>query len=175
MTVWDPNLLSVQGKCIMCEGTYSLSRPPKIFLLLWHQGLYSLLLPVPLLVVVLRSPLEHTWSLCFSFHLYKSSFFCFFKIFWYGPFLKSLLNLFQYCFYFMFWFFGCKACGILAPRPGVKPVSPALESKVLTTGPPGKSHMLSFLILSKSIENHDLFLLWFDNSKDHFLHPTLAP
>ena len=30
----------------------------------------------------------------------------------YGPFLKSLLNLLQYCFYFMFWFFGPKTCGI---------------------------------------------------------------
>ena len=38
----------------------------------------------------------------------------------------------------MFWFFGLKACGILAPWPGIKP-APALEGKVLTTGPPGKS------------------------------------
>ena len=31
-------------------------------------------------------------------------------------FLKSLLNLLQYCFcFFMFWFFGREACGILAP------------------------------------------------------------
>ena len=29
----------------------------------------------------------------------------FFKIFWCGPFLKSLLNLLQYCFCFMFWCF----------------------------------------------------------------------
>ena len=36
----------------------------------------------------------------------------------------------------MFWFFGHEACGILAPRPGIEP---AVESKVLTTGPPGKS------------------------------------
>ena len=31
------------------------------------------------------------------------------------------------------------ACGILVPRPGLEPVSPALESGFLTTGPPGKS------------------------------------
>ena len=31
------------------------------------------------------------------------------------------------------------ACGILVPRPGVKPESPALEYGFLTTGPPGKS------------------------------------
>ena len=43
---------------------------------------------------------------------------------------------------YMFWFFGLKACGILAPWPGVEPASPALEDEVLTTGPPGKSHIL---------------------------------
>ena len=36
------------------------------------------------------------------------------------PFLKSLLNLLQYCFCFMFWFFGHNTCGILAPWPGIE-------------------------------------------------------
>ena len=54
-------------------------------------------------------------------------------------FLKSLLNLLQYCFCFMFWFFGPEAYGILAPQPGIEPAPPALEGEVLTTGPPGKS------------------------------------
>ena len=36
------------------------------------------------------------------------------------------------------WFFGHKACGILAPQPGFKPIPLTLEGKVLTTGPPGK-------------------------------------
>ena len=40
---------------------------------------------------------------------------------------------------FMFWFFGREAYGILAPQPGVEPAPLALEGKVLTTGPPGKS------------------------------------
>ena len=31
------------------------------------------------------------------------------------------------------------AYGILVPRPGIEPVSPALEGGFLTTGPPGKS------------------------------------
>ena len=31
------------------------------------------------------------------------------------------------------------ACGILVPRPGIEPVSPALEGRFSTTGPPGKS------------------------------------
>ena len=35
--------------------------------------------------------------------------------------------------------FGHEACGILAPQPGTEPTTPALEGKVLTTGPPGKS------------------------------------
>ena len=39
----------------------------------------------------------------------------------------------------MFWYFGHEACGILAPQPGIEPTPPALEGKVLTTGPPGKS------------------------------------
>ena len=39
----------------------------------------------------------------------------------------------------MFWFFGWKACGILAPLPGIEPAPRALEGEVLTTGPPGKS------------------------------------
>ena len=56
-----------------------------------------------------------------------------------GPFLKSLLNFLQYCFCFMLWLLGLEACGILAPYPGIEPTPPALEGRVLTTGPPGKS------------------------------------
>ena len=59
-------------------------------------------------------------------------------------FLKSLLNMLQYCFCFMFWFFGPEACGILAPQPGIELVPPALEGEVLTTGPPGKSLFVWF-------------------------------
>ena len=39
----------------------------------------------------------------------------------------------------MSWPFEHKACGILVPRPGIKPTPPALEGDALTTGPPGKS------------------------------------
>ena len=35
--------------------------------------------------------------------------------------------------------FGCKACGVLVSQAGIEPTLPALEGKVLTTGPPGKS------------------------------------
>ena len=31
------------------------------------------------------------------------------------------------------------ACGILVPQTGIEPVSPALEGRFLTTGPPGTS------------------------------------
>ena len=38
-----------------------------------------------------------------------------------------------------FFFFSPKACGISALWPGIEPGTPALESEVLTTGPPGTS------------------------------------
>ena len=53
--------------------------------------------------------------------------------------LKVLLNLLQYCFCFLFWFFVREACGILAAPPGIKPAPPALAGEVLTTGPAEKS------------------------------------
>ena len=34
------------------------------------------------------------------------------------------------------------ACGILVPRPGIEPASPAWEGGFLTTGPPGKPPLL---------------------------------
>ena len=47
-----------------------------------------------------------------------------------------------------FWFSGCEACWILSPQPGIKPVPPTLEGKVLTTGPPGKSPCWVFTVCS---------------------------
>ena len=43
-----------------------------------------------------------------------------------------------------------EACGILAPWPGIEPTPPALEGKVLTTGPPGKPPRI-----------HSLFTIFF--------------
>ena len=43
----------------------------------------------------------------------------------------------------MFWFY-LKACGVLAPWLGIKPVLPALEDETLISGPPGKSPSDSF-------------------------------
>ena len=34
---------------------------------------------------------------------------------------------------------GSMACGILVPRPGIEPVSPALQGGFLAAAPPGKS------------------------------------
>ena len=64
----------------------------------------------------------------------------FFKVF--IEFVKILLL------FYVFWFFGCEACGILAPWPRIKPTPPALEGKVSTTGPPGKSP--KYDVLSKN-------------------------
>ena len=52
------------------------------------------------------------------------------------------------------------ACGILVPRPGFEPASPALEGRFLTTGPPGKSPIspvltqLAFLQISLWRKGH---------------------
>ena len=84
------------------------------------------------------NPMRQIWSSLpyYTTGNFKFCFFCGF--FWYGSFLKSLLNLLQYWFCFMFWGFGQEACEILAPWQGTKPAPPALESGFLTTGPPGK-------------------------------------
>ena len=62
---------------------------------------------------------------------FQKQIFFFFDV---GHFLKSLLNLLKYCFCF-----GQETCGILAPRPGIKPSAPAFEGRFLTTRLPGKS------------------------------------
>ena len=53
-----------------------------------------------------------------------------------------------FVFFGFFFFFGCKACGALAPRPGFEPPAPALEGEILTTGPPGKSRYSVLIHLS---------------------------
>ena len=73
--------------------------------------------------------------------------------------LSGLLN-----FFFFLFFFGhtaWQACGILVPQPGIKPALPALESRVLTTGLPGKSQLSILYIVVRvcSAQVPDLFLL----------------
>ena len=86
------------------------------------------------------------------FWVFKKNFFVFdvdiFKVF--IEFVTVLLLYFvtilllQYWVFFMFWFFGHEACGILATQPGIEPTPPALEGEVLTTGLPGKSCSYGF-------------------------------
>ena len=56
-----------------------------------------------------------------------------------GPFVKSSLNLLQYCFSFLFCFFGHKAYGILSCQTRDWTAPAALEGQVLTTGLQGPS------------------------------------
>ena len=51
----------------------------------------------------------------------------------------------------MFLFFDWEVFGILASWSGIEPISPALESKVLTTRPPGKSYDGRFQYISGSV------------------------
>ena len=85
--------------------------------------------------VLMYWPCETVWSCCnsgmLSLTLLLMNFF-----------LKSLLNVLQYCFCFMFWYFGHKTCWILALPLRFKPTPSPLQGKVLTTGPPGKSLLI---------------------------------
>ena len=51
---------------------------------------------------------------------------------------KVFIELLPYWIHFLFWFFGCEACGILTLWPGFEPTPLKLEGEVLTSGPPGK-------------------------------------
>ena len=46
------------------------------------------------------------------------------------------------------------ACGILVPRPGIEPASPALEGGFFTTGPPGKSPLRGLEQRSDMLDHH---------------------
>ena len=104
-----------------------------------------------------------SFSFFYSFHLFFPSVYILsfsYIYFWCGPYLKFLLNLLQYCFWFTFWFFGLEVCGMLALQSEVKPEPPALEGQVLTPGPPGKSRFFPSLLwqtqlmLTNTTERH---------------------
>ena len=59
---------------------------------------------------------------CHKFYLYIYNVYVYIKTFF--------LNLFQYCSWFIFWFFGHQACGILAPRSGIELTPSALEGEL---------------------------------------------
>ena len=69
----------------------------------------------------------------------------------------------------MFWFFGQKACGILAPQPGIEPACPVLKGEDLTIGPPRKSLEFTFLTNSQGIL---LWLIWGPHLEDPCSTPT---
>ena len=87
----------------------------------------------PLLwIIVLWTWVYKYLSPCFAYAFDEKNFFKFYFIF------------FKFFFFFLMWtifkafievvtiwllFYGYKACGILAPRPGIEPTPPALESK----------------------------------------------
>ena len=48
--------------------------------------------------------------------------------------------------FFMFWFFGHEACGILVSHSEIEPAPPELEGKVLPAGRPEKSLLHDFLL-----------------------------
>ena len=77
--------------------------------------------------------------------LHWSPYLLFFKIFfdvdYFLVFITFVTILLLFCVLFCF---GCKACRILSPWPGIKPAPAALEGEVLTTWPTGKS-ILAFL------------------------------
>ena len=79
------------------------------------------------------NPMRQIWSSLpyYTTGNFKFCFFCGF--FWCGSFLKSFLNVLQYCLLFLcFDFFRCfcfdllggAACGISAPWPGIQPTAP---------------------------------------------------
>ena len=76
-------------------------------------------------------------------------------------FLRCLSVTILFLFYVLV--FRPQACGILAPRPEIKPAPLALEGEVSTIGPPGKSWECRFLM--KSQEGAYTAI-----TQQHFLH-----
>ena len=71
----------------------------------------------------------------------------------------------------MFWFFGCEACGILIPWPGIEPVPPALEGEVLTTGSQGSPSLISYYKILSIVPCRSLLVIYFIYSSVYMLIP----
>ena len=74
-----------------------------------------------------RQVLQELQSFFFFSSFFPFRFFFFLNV---DHVLKSLLNSLQYCFCFMFWFFGWKTYGILALQPGMLPEALHLEGEM---------------------------------------------
>ena len=131
LTLWDP--MDCSMPCFPVLHCF----PEFAHLILCHP---LLLLPAIFPNITVFSNAAYWIPKCVSF---LKIFFFFLML---SPFLDFLLNLLQYYFCFMFWYFGPKACGILASQLEIKPTPPALEGKILTTGPPGTFPRLIHLI-----------------------------
>ena len=98
------------------------------------------------LLVLLEHHLSSPWNLVLYFDRWCLTVFMskwlarysFFKRFLHGPFLKSLLNLLQYCSCLCFGFLALRFVGSLLPGQ-IEPTPPAFKGEILTTGPPRKS------------------------------------
>ena len=120
-----------------------------IWFIIIHGVLYTLNIAKPAFIYVITSFISFNFILIVK-KISTSKFTTWIKaklkkIFLCGPFKKSLLNLLQYCFCFMFCFFGHEPCGILVPQPGIKPTPLGLEGKVLSTVPPTESPKIGLL------------------------------
>ena len=63
-----------------------------------------------------------------------------------------------------------EACGILVPLLGIKLMSPVLEGRFFTTGPPGKSPRLFFLIFA-NLMDREMVSQCFSYGKKHIRLP----
>ena len=74
-------------------------------------------------------------------------------------------------FLLLFWFFGLKICGILAPRLEIQLTLPALKGKLLTTRPPGKSWGFLICLLLGPLQN----VLFYCEGCDNFNFKGVVP
>ena len=103
--------------------------------------------------------------------LFWDSFFSFLRFFFMWTILKSLLNLLQYSFYFIFLFIGHVVCGILAPWPGMEPAPAAWKGKVLTAGLPEKSFILVVMFINSLFLFTNSSILLYGYTK--FIYPLM--
>ena len=86
----------------------------------------------------------HMW---FQFVFVDFMVLCICSFFIVDLFLKSLLNLLQYCFHFVFWCFGCQTCRLLAPQPRIKPTLLCTGRARLSRCTAREDPILSFLFV----------------------------
>ena len=108
------------------------------FILSWAYCSWGKSLPIPFCPAIRVPSCDKVLANEFYFYfvIFLKFFFffqcgTFYHLYWISSNIPSIL--------LMFWFWGHEDCGVLAPPSGIEPAPPALESKVFTTGPLGKS------------------------------------